>query len=180
MNLRWLTSAMAVSAGMWCGLQCCIGFVVAPHLFAMAAQKSQAVPNTGVAAEIIGPLLHRMDLISMAAGAVLLVLLLVLRRLGETPLAARRWVSEIGFMATIVTAIANVQGIAPRIALAKQHLAEKYGAYHLADKTDPLYAQFGKWHGISTSLFLVGLVGSLVGAWCLTRFTRLGTTPDVR
>jgi hypothetical protein len=47
------SSALVVTA-LWVGVLFCLGFVVAPYLFVLAAKNSPAVPNTGVAAELIG------------------------------------------------------------------------------------------------------------------------------
>jgi len=180
MGIRIAKSLLSVIASMWIGIQFCVGFMVAPYLFGLAARKSVVVPNTGAAAELIGPLLHMTDYIGVAAGTLVLVALLEFRRRGELPLGGRFYVSEIGVLLAVVTAVVNVSFIAPRIKAVKELLAEKYGAYHLSDKTDSLYAQFGQWHQMSTLLFLAGLIGSVICVFCLTQFPPLGTTRQVR
>jgi len=180
MGMRWVKSLVGVVAALWIGIQFCVGFIVAPYLFALAARQSAVVPNTGVAAELIGPLLHTTDYISVGVGAVVLVLLVALRRGGERPLGGRYYVSEIGVLVAMVTAAVNVWMIAPRIKAVKELLAEKYGAYHLSDKSDALYAQFGQWHQTSTLLFMAGFIGSVTCVFCLTQFAPLGTTRPVR
>lgn len=179
MFVQVIKSLVNVGAALWIGIQCCVGLIVAPYLFKLAAQKSQVVPNTGVAATLIGPLLHQVDAISVWGGAAVLLGLLVLRSRGERSLGSRFWLGEIGVATAIVTAAINLWFVAGRIAQVKEQLAEKYGAYHLADKTDALYGQFGAWHGISTLLFLAGFVGSIVCVFCLPTTARLGTTRDV-
>src|SRR5581483_3422806 len=94
------SSAVVVSA-LWVGLMFCLGFVVAPYLFALAARKSPAVPNSGVAADLIGPLLYSADVVGLVAGAGLLVALLFLRRRGEVPLAGKLFVSEAGVVLAV-------------------------------------------------------------------------------
>src|SRR5262249_10874885 len=68
-------SSVQVMAALWVGALFCLGFVVAPYLFALAARHSPAVPDTGVAAGLLGPLLYGADIASLAVAAVLLAAL---------------------------------------------------------------------------------------------------------
>jgi hypothetical protein len=52
---RVVKSSALVAAALWVGVLFCLGFVVAPYLFALAARHSPAVPNTGVAADLRPP-----------------------------------------------------------------------------------------------------------------------------
>ncbi len=54
---RVVKSSALLAASLWVGVLFCLGFIVAPYLFALAARSSPAVPNSGVAAELLGPLL---------------------------------------------------------------------------------------------------------------------------
>ena len=49
-------------------------------------------------------------------------------------------------------------------------LADRYGAFHQADRADPLYQQFNGLHQTSTALFMVGFTAALVCLVCMTQF----------
>jgi hypothetical protein len=167
---RVVKSTAVVATALWVGVLFCLGFVVAPYLFALAAKGSPSVPNSGVAADLIGPLLYGSDVISLILGAGLVVALVYLRRRGEVPLGGRLYLSEVGVVVAAACAAANYWWFAPRIKGVQGQLAERYGAFHLADKADPLFAQFDGLHQTSTSLFMVGLAAALVCLVCMTQF----------
>src|SRR5262245_31885880 len=87
------TSALVVTA-LWVGVLFCLGFIVAPYLFILAARNSPSVPNSGVAADLLGPLLYSSDVISLVLGVGLVATLSYLRRRGEVPLGSRMFLSE--------------------------------------------------------------------------------------
>ena len=93
---RVVKSTALVATALWVGVLFCLGFVVAPYLFALAAKGSPSVPNTGVAADLIGPLLYGSDVISLVLGAGLVAALVYLRRRGEVPLGGRLYLAEVG------------------------------------------------------------------------------------
>jgi hypothetical protein len=167
---RVVKSSAVVVTSLWVGVLFCLGFIVAPYLFILAGKNSPSVPNTGVAADLIGPLLYSSDAISLIVGSGLVAVLVYLRRRGEIPLAGRLFLSEaaVGFAA--ICAAANYWWFAPRLKGLQGLLAERYGAFHQADKADPLFVQFDGLHNISTALFMVGLVAALVGLVCMTQF----------
>jgi hypothetical protein len=163
------TSAILLT-GLWLGILFCLGFVVAPYLFSLAARHNPAVPNTGVAADLIGPLLYSSDVISLVVGAGLLLTLLFLRRRGEIPLGGRFYLSEVGFAVAVASAAVNYWIFGPRIKGIQASLAERYGAFHLAEKTDPLLRQFNGLHQTSTALFMLSFTAVLTCLVCLTQF----------
>lgn len=169
MNRVVKTSAVVITA-LWVGVLFCLGFIVAPYLFILAAKNSPSVPNTGVAADLIGPLLYSSDVISLVVAAGLVAALAYLRRRGEVPLGGRLFVSEAGVGVAAVCAAANYWWFAPRIKGLQGELAERYGAFHQADKADPLFVQFSGLHQTSTTLFMVGLAAALVCLVCMTQF----------
>jgi hypothetical protein len=177
---RVMKSSALVVAALWVGVLFCLGLIVAPYVFALAARNSPAVPNTGVAADLIGPLLYSADLISLVVGVGLVGALLYLRRRGEVALGGRLFVAEIGVLVAGCCAAANYWWLAPRLKGLQGQLAERYGAFHQADKADPLFVQFTGLHQASTTLFLIGLVAGLVCLVCLTHFrSRRPATPIV-
>jgi hypothetical protein len=167
---RVVKSTALVATSLWVGVLFCLGFIVAPYLFTLAARKSPAVPNSGVAADLIGPLLYGSDVMSLVLGAGLVAALAYLRRRGEVPLGSCVFLAELGVGVAVVCAAFNYWWFAPQIKQMQEQLAERYGAFHQADKLDPLFAQFNWLHQTSTTLFMVGLAAALLCLVCMTQF----------
>jgi hypothetical protein len=165
-----LQSSALVMAALWVGVLFCLGFVVAPYLFILAGRGSPAVPNTGVAADLLGPLLYSADVAGLVVGAGLLGALVFLRRRGQVGLGGRLYLSEIGVVVAVACAAVNYWVLGPRIKGVQGDLVRRYGAFHLADKADPLLRQFGSLHQVSTTLFMLGFVAALVGFIGMTQF----------
>ncbi len=167
---RVVKSAALVATSLWVGVLFCLGLIVAPYLFALAARRSPSVPDSGVAADLIGPLLYSSDVVSLVVGAALVAALVFLRRRGEAPLAGRVFLCETGVGVAALCAAVNYWWFAPRIKAIQGQLAERYGALHDADRADPLFVQFNGLHQTSTTLFLIGLTAALVCLVCMTQF----------
>ena len=167
---RAVKSSALVVASLWVGVLFCLGFVVAPYLFALAARNSPAVPNTGVAADLVGPLLYSADVIGLVVAVGLVGALVFLRRQGEVPLAGRAYLSEVGVAVAAVCAAVNYWVFTPRLKTLQGQLAERYGAFHQADRADPLFQQFNGLHQTSTTLFMIGFAAALVCFVCMTQF----------
>jgi hypothetical protein len=163
------STALVVNA-LWVGVLFCLGFIVAPYLFALAAKKSPSVPNTGVAADLLGPLLYGSDVISLVLGAALVAALVYLRSRGEVSLGGRLFLSEGVVAIAAICAAANYWWFTPEIKAVRGQLADRYGAFHLADKADPLVARFNVLHQTSTALFIIGFVAALICLVCMTQF----------
>lgn len=167
---RFVKSSAVVAASLWVGILFCLGFIVAPYLFILAARNSSAVPNTGVAADLIGPLLYSSDVIGLIVGAALVAALLFLRRRGEVPIAGRVYLSEVGVGIAALCAAVNYWVFTPRLKALKEELAQRYGAFHQADRADPLFQQFNVAHQTSTTLFMIGFAAALICLICMTQF----------
>jgi hypothetical protein len=176
---RIVKSSALVVTSLWVGVLFCLGFIVAPYLFVLAAKKSPSVPNTGVAADLIGPLLYSSDVISLVVGVGLVATLVFLRRRGEVTLGSRLFLAELGVGVAAVCAAVNYWWFAPRLKDLQVQLADRYGAFHQADKADPLFVQFNGLHQSSTTLFLVGLAAALVCLVCMTQFRSRQPNPQV-
>lgn len=163
-------SSALIVVSLWVGLLFCLGFIVAPYLFTLAARNSAAVPNTGVAADLIGPLLYSSDIIGLVVCAVLLLALTLLRRRGEVPLGSRFHLCELGVGTAAVCAAINYFVLTPRLKAVQAQLVERYGAFHLADKTDALLTRFAGLHQTSTGLFIAGFLAGLVCLVCMSQF----------
>jgi hypothetical protein len=165
-----LKSSAVVVASLWVGVLFCLGFVVAPYLFILAARHSPMVPDSGVAADLIGPLLYGSDVVGLVVGTGLIPVLLYLRRRNEVPLAGRLYLTEIGVGLAVACAGVNYWVFTPRLKAIQGQLSERFGAFHLADRADPLYRQFDGLHQASTTVFMVGFAAALIGLICMTQF----------
>jgi hypothetical protein len=105
--------------------------------------------------------------------------LVFLRRRGEVPLGSRLYVPEAGVLVAVVCAAVNYWVFTPRIKLVQGKLAERYGAFHQADRADPLFQQFSGLHQTSTALFMIGFAAALVCLVCMTQFRSRRPTPQV-
>jgi hypothetical protein len=167
---RIVRSLAIILIALWVGIQFCIGFIVAPYLFSLAGRGSPAVPNTGAAATLIGPLLNGSHVLGLLAGTMLIMALVFLRRAGDVPLGAKLALSELGVGLAVVCAAVNFWVVTPRVRSVQEQLAERFGAFQQADKADPLYQQFGALHQASTALFIVGFTAALAALVCMTQF----------
>src|ERR1700741_2455093 len=93
---KTIRSSALVAASLWVGVLFCLGFIVAPYLFVLAGRNSPAGPDTGVAADLIGPLLYSSDVVGLVVGAGLIGALAFLRGRGEIPLGNRLYLPEVG------------------------------------------------------------------------------------
>lgn len=169
---RALKSSAVMIASLWVGVLFCLGFVVAPYLFILAAKGSEAVPNSGVAAELIGPLLYGTDVAGLVVGALLLAALVALRWRGEMTMGGRYYLCELGVLVAAACAAVNYWVFTPEIHWVQEALARRYGAFHLADEADPLYLRFDRLHEASTVLFMAGFAAALIVLVCMTQFRR--------
>ena len=69
-----------------------------------------------------------------------------------------------------ICAALNYWWFTPQIKAVRGQLADRYGAFHLADNADPLVARFNGLHQTSTALFIIGFVAALVCLVSMTQF----------
>jgi hypothetical protein len=174
-----LKGGVILVTALWVGGLFAIGFVVAPYLFALAARHDAAVPNTGVAASLIGPLLYGSDVLGLVVAVGVGIGLLALRRRDVVPLGGRLYLSEIGLGLAFVCAGVNYWICAPRLNAVRDRLTTEYGSFHLADKADPMFQQFTMLHQTSTAIFMVGFVAALVTLVCMSQLRTRPASPSV-
>ena len=161
---------MLLIAAIWVGAVCCIGFVIAPYLFTLAARHDPAVPNTGVAGGLIGPLLRGADLGGMVVTVLLVAGLVALRGRGVVTMGGQKFLAEAALGAAFICAAVNFWGLGPAVGRVRRQLIETYGASYLADKADPLYQRFSALHGASTVIFVIGVLGGVVALVAMSGF----------
>lgn len=165
-----LRSLAMVLTTIWVGGLVWVGLVFAPYLFALAGRHSEAVPHSGVAAELIGPLLYGSDLVGLVAVGLIGLILFILRRRKCLSMGGRFYVPEtlLG-LAALCTAL-NYFRYSPALNSVQEKLRDAYGGFHLADRSDPLYAEFTSLHQTSTAIFLCGMVVAFVVLICQTNY----------
>ena len=122
--------------------------------------------NTGVAADRRFSGSDVINLVLRLTGS----RLTYLRKRGEVPLGSRLFLSEAGVGVAAVCAALNYWWFAPRMRDIQGLLADRYGAFHQADKADPLFVRFNGLHQTSTTLFMIGLAAAIVCLVCMTQF----------
>ena len=163
------SSAIVLNA-FWSGALFFVGFVFAPYVFGLASRGDANVPHTGVAADLIGPLLYGSDVAGLFIVLSLLLAISFLRYRKQVPIGGRFFVCEIALLMAGACASTNYWGLTPKLRAVQETLAERYGGFHLADRADPLFASFTTLHYSATILFMVGFVCSVICLICLTHF----------
>ncbi len=170
--LRFFCAALLL---VWLGNVITISFYVAPSLF---SNQSGQVPNSGVAGEIITPLLHEM----YATGWIAVFILLVVHGaiwkicpprstkvlLISGALLAAAWVNDL-YAGTVL--IHRIEGI-------RAELKKEFGGYHLAPKDNPERQRFGKLHGLSMMLAMLNLTLGFGSFFCVTQLMENEKHPE--
>ena len=151
-----------VALVLWVGGLITIGSVVAPSAFAVL---EPAAPSTvSSAAAVVGEVLRRFQVIGYAAGATLISTLILMKLVGPRPqgFAARLAIVSVMLAATAAAAF----WVDPQIASMRSAVGVPMRSL-AAD--DARRQQFGRLHGISTSLMAVTILGGLVLCYWETR-----------
>lgn len=154
--MRSLRYLYVLALVVWLGGMAVAGLVVAPVTFGVLEAWH---PTTGrvLAGDVFGAVLARLNLIAYAAGAVMLVVLTVLRLLGPRPHAYGVRVGIIAAMLAVTLYSAHVA--APRIAALQAQVA---GPMSGLPDGDGRRLEFDRLHWLSTALATVTIVGGLV------------------
>jgi hypothetical protein len=150
-------SALALTV--WLGGAVTIGLVVAPAAFATLPSPE--------AATMVGETLRRFHLVTYAAGAVIVLLLVAMALLGPRPLAFSRrlWVAGLMLAASLVSGL-WVDG---RIATTRTEIGVPVRS--LPDG-DARRVTFGRLHGLSTLLMAATVLGGVALVYWNTRDAR--------
>lgn len=152
-----------VALAIWVGGLITLGSIVAPSAFAVLEPEVGAAQQS-LAAMLVGEVLRRFHLVGYVAGALLLSTLLLMKVVGPRPT---------GFgvrlvMVTAMLAVTLVTGlwVDPQIASMRASIGMPIGT--LAPD-DARRAQFGRLHGLSTTLMAMTVLGGLVLCYWETR-----------
>jgi uncharacterized membrane protein len=139
----------------WIGGLIALGAIAAPVSFDVAAARQLPEPRM-LAGALFGEMLRRFTLVSYAAGAIMLLSLVIRRILGPRP-------RHFGFRAGIVTLMLGASAYAGIVVASRiDTLQHEIGvAPSSLPAGDPRRVEFGTLHGLSTALQLVPLLGGL-------------------
>ena len=161
--VRYLTAVLLL---VWLGAVITVTFYVAPSLF---ADESGRVPNSSVAADIIGPLLNRMEW----TGAILIPIAIALHwaiaKLSNPKPGRALVISGLLLAAAWCAGLYSGFYLNPELHAIREDLKTEFQGYHLAPPDHPERARFSRLHGVSMSLALVGLGLGLGSFFCVTQ-----------
>jgi hypothetical protein len=135
--------------GLWLGAILCFGAVVAPALF-----RSLGPGQAGTVVRSIIPVL---DGFALVAGPVLLVLAF----LYEGRPRGVRLIRALMICAMVLLAAVSSLAISPRMSSLRAEVGDRISEL---PKDDPIRKEFGRLHGVSTTLMLAELVLGLAAA----------------
>jgi uncharacterized membrane protein len=142
--LRFLQSIALVT---WVGGIFFLAAIAAPAAFTMLSTR-------GEAGAVVGYMLGKLHVLGYVAGAVYLVCAVALAK-SSVALLKPAALLVIGML--LLTAV-NQHGVAPQLADLRAQMASEFGNVDQTPKENPLRAEFGKLHGVSTIVELVVLL----------------------
>jgi hypothetical protein len=140
----------------WVGGLLALGGIAAPSTFDVIGVR-QIADGRLLAGAVFGEMLRRFELVSYGAGGLLLLTLITRRVLGPRP-HRFAWRAGIAVLMLLASAYAG-RVVAARIAQVQREMGVPPSAL---PESDPRRIEFGRLHGLSTSLQLVPLLGGLV------------------
>lgn len=157
---RLLRFISVLALALWLGVAVTMTFYVTTSVF---ENESGHVPDSSVAADIVGPLFKRMYLTAWIAMPVSILAAVAARALGRD--AAARARSRRSLITACVLMGLIFFGELYSGAVLRKEMSEirdklkaEFGGYHLVEKTNPDRARFGTAHGISISILLADML----------------------
>ena len=138
--LRFLQSIALVT---WVGGIFFLGAIAAPAAFATLSSR-------GDAGAVVGHMLGKLHLMGYAAGAIFLIATMAL---AKSPAALLKPAALL-VIAMLLLTVVNQHGINPRLADLRVQMSSEFGSVDQTPQGNPLRAQFGKLHGVSTLIEL--------------------------
>ena len=151
-----LRYAALVALALWAGGLVALGAIAAPSIFDVLGAR-QIPDGRALAGAIFGEALGRFRLISYICGAVLILSLAARGVLGPRP---RRFALRMAITVTMLAAsLYSGLAVSPRIDRLRRDIGVSPSTL---PASDPRRAEFGRLHGISTTLELVPVLGALL------------------
>jgi hypothetical protein len=154
--MRFLRYLYVLALVMWLGGMSVAGLVVAPTTFSVLEAWN---PSTGrvLAGDVFGAVLARVSLVGYIAGALMFVVLTVLRLLGPRPRSYGIRVAVIAAMLALTFYSDRIAG--PRIDELQSQVS---GPMNQLPATDARRIEFDRLHSLSTSLIVAAMFGGLM------------------
>ena len=154
--MRFLRYLYVLALVLWLGGMSIAGLVVAPTTFSVLEAWN---PSTGrvLAGDVFGAVLARVSLVGYIAGALMFVVLTVLRLLGPRPRSYGIRVAVIGAMLALTFYADRIAG--PRIDELQSQVS---GPMNQLPATDARRIEFDRLHSLSTSLVVAAMFGGLM------------------
>ncbi len=146
------------SLGTWTGGILFLSLVVAPGAFAL-------LPTRELAGSLVGMALTRLHFFGCVAGVTYIGASLMQAR-GPSALARP---AVLLVIVMLLLTIVSQHVITPRVAGLRAQMSSTFGSVDATPQDNPLRAQFGRLHGISTSLELVVLLLGLAALFLTVR-----------
>jgi Domain of unknown function (DUF4149) len=153
--MRVLRYFYVLALVMWLGGMTVAGLVVAPVTFGVLEAWNPSIGRV-LAGDVFGAVLGRMSLIGYVAGAVMFVVLTVLRLLGPRPRSYGIRVALIFLMLALTLYADRVT--APRI---DELQSQVNGPMNQLPVADVRRVEFDRLHSLATSLTLAAMLGGL-------------------
>jgi hypothetical protein len=154
--MRFLRYLYVLALVLWLGGMSIAGLVVAPTTFSVLEAWN---PSTGrvLAGDVFGAVLARVSLVGYIAGALMFVVLTVLRLLGPRPRSYGIRVAVIAAMLALTFYSDRIAG--PRIDELQSQVS---GPMNQLPATDARRIEFDRLHSLSTSLIVAAMFGGLM------------------
>jgi uncharacterized membrane protein len=147
-----------LALGTWVGAILFLSFVIAPGAFA-------TLPTRESAGAVVGMALTRLHILGYVAG----VTALVARGFRLRPISAVVGPVGIAIVLMLVLTFASQQFVSARMADLRVQMAAAHGSIDATPKDDPLRAEFGRLHGLSTAAELAVLLLGLTALFFAVR-----------
>lgn len=157
--MTFLRFVALVALAFWVGGLSVLGIFAAPSLFAIL-QAHDPTSGRELAGAVFGAIFQHFQYAACGAGLLLLLSIGLRAALGPRPrhFKARLWIATAMLGASAATTFV----IAPRIDAIRAHTA---GAVANLPESDPQRVAFGRWHGLSSGLMLLTILGGVGLAW---------------
>jgi hypothetical protein len=154
--MRFLRYLYVLALVVWLGGMTIAGLVVAPVTFAVLEAWNPSIGRV-LAGDVFGAVLARLSVIGYVAGAIMFLVLTVLRLLGPRP---RSYGIRVGLIfAMLVLTLYADRIAAPRI---DELQAQVSGPMNQLPASDARRVEFDRLHRLSTSLTIAAMIGGLV------------------
>lgn len=131
--------------------------------------ESGHVPDSGIAGDIVGPLLHNMHVTGWIACGVALVAILLIRKIRPARRNMVIWATGAVLLIALLTGVYSGIVLTEQIQDIRIEIAEAYGTYDAAPKESTLRSRFGALHGLSMGIAMLNLVLALGTFYTVTQ-----------